>query len=116
MRRIERMNVRMAGCVAAIASSVVVTGAGAQPQSCGSDLNRDGVINGADLGVLLGQWGANGGRHHGGQGHLSQQALGEGATTLRLLHSGRIHGDAVLGRMIRGCDRVRQSSPSLGRS
>ena len=62
MRRIERMNVRMAGCVAAIASSVLVTGAGAQSQSCGSDLNRDGVINGADLGVLLGQWGANGGR------------------------------------------------------
>jgi len=62
MRRIERLNVRVAGCVAAIASSVVVTGAGAQPQSCGSDLNRDGVINGADLGVLLGQWGANGGR------------------------------------------------------
>ncbi len=31
------------------------------PESCAADLNCDGVVNGADLGVLLGAWGAQSG-------------------------------------------------------
>lgn len=31
------------------------------PQSCVGDLNGDGVVDGADLGVLLGAWGTSGG-------------------------------------------------------
>ncbi|MFM8639801.1 MAG: hypothetical protein ACKOEL_04095, partial [Planctomycetota bacterium] len=28
------------------------------PPACPADLNQDGVVNGADLGLLLGAWGA----------------------------------------------------------
>ena len=59
MRRIERISTRTAGCAAAICCSVLATGASAQ--SCSGDLNRDGTVNGADLGLLLGQWGGGGG-------------------------------------------------------
>jgi formylglycine-generating enzyme required for sulfatase activity len=59
MRRIERISTRAAGCAAAVCCSVLATGAAAQ--SCSGDLNRDGTVSGADLGLLLGQWGGGGG-------------------------------------------------------
>jgi len=31
------------------------------PQSCVADLTNDGVVNGSDLGMLLGAWGSCGG-------------------------------------------------------
>lgn len=40
---------------------ILLAGWGACTGSCASDLNRDGVVNGADLGVLLAAWGACGG-------------------------------------------------------
>ena len=52
MRRIERISTRTAGCAAAICCSVLATGASAQ--SCSGDLNRDGTVNGADLGLMMG--------------------------------------------------------------
>ena len=59
MRRIERISTRAAGCAAAVCCFVLATGAAAQ--SCSGDLNRDGTVNGADLGLMLGQWGGGGG-------------------------------------------------------
>jgi hypothetical protein len=40
---------------------ILLAGWGACTGSCASDLNRDGVVNGADLGVLLAAWGVCGG-------------------------------------------------------
>ncbi|MEY4943401.1 MAG: hypothetical protein RL254_1582 [Planctomycetota bacterium] len=40
---------------------ILLAGWGACTGSCASDLNRDGVVNGADLGVLLSAWGTCGG-------------------------------------------------------
>jgi hypothetical protein len=40
---------------------ILLAGWGACTGSCASDLNRDGVVNGADLGVLLAAWGTCGG-------------------------------------------------------
>jgi hypothetical protein len=33
---------------------------GSSPECCPADLNCDGVVNGADLGILLGDWGQKG--------------------------------------------------------
>ena len=33
---------------------------GSSPDCCPADLNCDGVVNGADLGILLGDWGQEG--------------------------------------------------------
>jgi hypothetical protein len=33
---------------------------GSSPDCCPADLNCDGVVNGADLGILLGDWGQKG--------------------------------------------------------
>lgn len=41
---------------AAVSGSLVIDGP-AQPPACPADLNQDGVVNGADLGIMLGQWG-----------------------------------------------------------
>jgi hypothetical protein len=38
-----------------------VTVLGSPPAPCPADLNGDGAVTGADLGILLGQWGTDGG-------------------------------------------------------
>ena len=40
-----------------VAGAMVVCAPSAWAQGCDSDLNRDGVVNGADLGKLLFDWG-----------------------------------------------------------
>ena len=42
------------------ASSKRAASQGSSPDCCPADLNCDGVVNGADLGILLGDWGQKG--------------------------------------------------------
>ena len=42
------------------ASAERVASQGSSPDCCPADLNCDGVVNGADLGILLGDWGQKG--------------------------------------------------------
>ena len=42
------------------ASAERVASQGSSPDCCPADLNCDGIVNGADLGLLLGSWGDSG--------------------------------------------------------
>lgn len=42
------------------ASAERVASQGSSPDCCPADLNCDGIINGGDLGLLLGSWGGSG--------------------------------------------------------
>ena len=42
------------------ASSKRAASQGSSPDCCPADLNCDGIVNGADLGLLLGSWGDSG--------------------------------------------------------
>ena len=48
---------RTVRCVAGAAVAMLISVQPSAAQSCVADLNGDGVVNGADLGMLLGQWG-----------------------------------------------------------
>lgn len=45
-------------------------------RSCPADLNNDGVVNGADLGLLLGNWGNSGTGDINGSGTVDGADLG----------------------------------------
>jgi hypothetical protein len=60
----ERYLIRIGGENESIAGSARVTLSAAGPvcpEFCPADLSRDGTVNGDDLGILLGRWGAIGG-------------------------------------------------------
>lgn len=58
------LSIRFGVCLRSLSVGVLAVGAAlllspsVQAQSCASDLNGDGQVSGADLGILLGDWGA----------------------------------------------------------
>ena len=62
-----------------ISGSLVIDGPAQPPASCLGDLNLDGVVNGADLGLLLGAWGACPGGTPGCLGDLNVDGVVNGA-------------------------------------
>ena len=63
----------------AAGSGETVAIAGEPPPACPADLNRDGTVTGADLGILLGAWGTDGGSTGAdlnGDGNVSGADLG----------------------------------------
>ena len=62
-----------------ISGSLVIDGPAQPPASCLGDLNLDGVVNGADLGLLLGAWGACPGDVPGCVGDLNIDGVVNGA-------------------------------------
>ncbi|MBL9148312.1 MAG: hypothetical protein JNM94_06415 [Phycisphaerae bacterium] len=48
----------------------------AAPETCTGDLNDDGLVDGADLGILLGQWGSRGSADFDGSGSVDGADLG----------------------------------------
>ena len=65
---------------ASVSGTITVSGP-TQPPACAADLNGDHVVNGADLGLLLGNWG------HVGVGDLDHDGTVTGAD----LEIGRAH-------------------------
>ena len=63
----------------AVSGSLVIDGPTQPPPSCLGDLNLDGVVNGADLGLLLGAWGACPGDVPGCVGDLNVDGVVNGA-------------------------------------
>jgi hypothetical protein len=63
----------------AVSGSLVIDGPTQPPPSCLGDLNLDGVVNGADLGLLLGAWGACPGDVPGCLGDLNIDGVVNGA-------------------------------------
>ena len=63
----------------AVSGSLVIDGPAQPPASCLGDLNLDGVVNGADLGLLLGAWGACPGDVPGCLGDLNIDGVVNGA-------------------------------------
>ena len=62
-----------------ISGSLVIDGPAQPPASCLGDLNLDGVVTGADLGLLLGAWGACPGGTPGCLGDLNVDGVVNGA-------------------------------------
>jgi hypothetical protein len=62
-----------------VSGSLVIDGPTQPPPSCLGDLNLDGVVNGADLGLLLGAWGACPGDVPGCLGDLNIDGVVNGA-------------------------------------
>jgi len=62
-----------------VSGSLVIDGPAQPPASCLGDLNSDGVVNGADLGLLLGAWGACPGDVPGCVGDLNIDGVVNGA-------------------------------------
>jgi len=60
--------------IASVAALLMVSTANAQFTPCGADLNGDGVVDGADLGVLLDAWGSG-----PGQADLNGDGVVDGA-------------------------------------
>ncbi|MCX5641107.1 MAG: hypothetical protein NT059_09905 [Planctomycetota bacterium] len=63
----------------AVSGSLVIDGPTPPPPSCLGDLNLDYVVNGADLGLLLGAWGACPGGTPGCIGDLNNDGVVNGA-------------------------------------
>ena len=63
----------------AVSGSLVIDGPAQPPASCLGDLNLDGVVTGADLGLLLGAWGACPGGTPGCLGDLNLDGVVTGA-------------------------------------
>jgi len=63
----------------AVNGSLVIDGPTQPPPSCLGDLNLDGVVNGADLGLMLGAWGACPGGTPGCLGDLNLDGVVNGA-------------------------------------
>jgi hypothetical protein len=63
----------------AVSGSLVVDGPAQPPASCLGDLNLDGVVTGADLGLMLGAWGACPGGTPGCLGDLNLDGVVTGA-------------------------------------
>jgi len=63
----------------AVSGSLVIDGPNQPPPSCLGDLNLDYVVNGADLGLLLGAWGACPGGTPGCIGDLNNDGVVNGA-------------------------------------
>ena len=62
-----------------ISGSLVIDGPAQPPASCLGDLNLDGVVTGADLGLMLGAWGACPGGTPGCLGDLNLDGVVTGA-------------------------------------
>ena len=62
-----------------ISGSLVIDGPAQPPASCLGDLNLDGVVTGADLGLMLGAWGACPGGTPGCLGDLNLDGVVNGA-------------------------------------
>jgi hypothetical protein len=62
-----------------VSGSLVIDGPAQPPASCLGDLNDDGAVNGADLGLLLGAWGACPGGTPGCLGDLNVDGVVNGA-------------------------------------
>jgi hypothetical protein len=58
---------------------VLGEGSGSVAPPCPADLNRDGVVNGADLGILLGAWGSCPGGTPGCTGDINNDGVVNGA-------------------------------------
>ena len=63
----------------AVSGTLVIDGPTQPPPSCLGDLNLDGVVNGADLGLMLGAWGACPGGTPGCLGDLNLDGVVNGA-------------------------------------
>jgi hypothetical protein len=63
----------------AVNGSLVIDGPAQPPPSCLGDLNLDGVVTGADLGLMLGAWGACPGGTAGCLGDLNLDGVVNGA-------------------------------------
>jgi hypothetical protein len=63
----------------AVSGSLVIGGPEQPPASCLGDLNLDGVVTGADLGLMLGAWGACPGGTPGCLGDLNLDGVVNGA-------------------------------------
>jgi hypothetical protein len=63
----------------AVSGTLVIDGPTQPPPSCLGDLNLDGVVNGADLGLVLGAWGACPGDVPGCLGDLNVDGVVNGA-------------------------------------
>jgi hypothetical protein len=62
-----------------VSGSLVIDGPAQPPASCLGDLNLDGVVTGADLGLMLGAWGACPGGTPGCLGDLNLDGVVDGA-------------------------------------
>jgi hypothetical protein len=58
---------------------VLGEGTGSVAPPCPADLNSDGVVNGADLGILLGAWGSCPGGTPGCTGDINNDGVVNGA-------------------------------------
>jgi len=82
--RFVRIRVPLGWCCTAEVDGVAAVRA-ASPEFAPADLDRNGVINGADLATLLGHWGGNGTLENGASADLNGDGVVNGADLALLL-------------------------------